>query len=493
MHTDNLWHHWAVTFDASTGADDLPRRHGRRAGHGAADRRGRSDDHDRRVGLADFAGSIDEVRVWDVARTADEIGLRSDPLSNLNRSVIPTPVGGRRRAGLVADWSFSEGSGTTAADSVGPRPRPDARGQPAWATTVVDPMPAPTISTFTIMVSGGLELALDGLPAKLAITGSATFTASTDLTSLDLRVDGTVGLDPIGNLIGLAGHVHVDLGDSPDAYGVFLLNTAQLDKLEQLGIYVSGHAELKFNTTDQDIQDTLQVPDLTSAQIPPPTYTANVTLPKASVSLQVEAGADFKKDGTDWFQLDGTLFAYFGDPADAAGKRHPELDLYADATLSIGPKGNSLLDLHANGFVQVTDAGLAASFSLTLMASGLPQGIELKNDTLSFVLNTTGKDISYSVPSISDPTQQSGDTVNIPGTPQGASTPQPYLEIDATGGLVVGGFDLNGSFDILAAPGSCRSASTWSWTSTRAAARSWPSTRWGACGSTTPGSSPPRT
>jgi hypothetical protein len=54
-----------------------------------------------------FDGQIDEVRVWNVARTADEI-----------RTAMHTTLDGDE-TGLLAYWQFNEGSSTTAADGIG--------------------------------------------------------------------------------------------------------------------------------------------------------------------------------------------------------------------------------------------------------------------------------------------------------------------------------------------------------------------------------------
>lgn len=51
-------------------------------------------------------GKIDEVRIWDVARTAPEI------LGNMSVNLVPA-----NEPNLIGYWRFEEGSGTTAEDS----------------------------------------------------------------------------------------------------------------------------------------------------------------------------------------------------------------------------------------------------------------------------------------------------------------------------------------------------------------------------------------
>jgi hypothetical protein len=54
-----------------------------------------------------FDGALDEIRMWNVARTASQI-----------QSTMATEVGGGE-AGLVAAWQFNEGSGVTVTDAAG--------------------------------------------------------------------------------------------------------------------------------------------------------------------------------------------------------------------------------------------------------------------------------------------------------------------------------------------------------------------------------------
>jgi hypothetical protein len=66
-----------------------------------------------------FSGDIDEVRIWDVARTEQQV--RSDMFSTIYNTA----------SGLIDYWQFNEGTGTTTADSVS-----DFNGElvnsPAW-------------------------------------------------------------------------------------------------------------------------------------------------------------------------------------------------------------------------------------------------------------------------------------------------------------------------------------------------------------------------
>ena len=76
-----------------------------------------------------FKGSIDEVRVWRVARSQGEIQ------TNMNRTLPPQP-------NLMAYWQFNEGGGTSASDSSGYGNTGNLVGGPAWVTSPVPLVPS---------------------------------------------------------------------------------------------------------------------------------------------------------------------------------------------------------------------------------------------------------------------------------------------------------------------------------------------------------------
>ncbi len=105
---DTSWHQWAVTFDMTTGTLSIYRDGVLEASDTAAPIEGASTTLLLgKSGSILFGGGVDEVRVWTVARTAAQIE---------NNLALQTPS---PTTGLLADWSFSEGQGTTAADSSG--------------------------------------------------------------------------------------------------------------------------------------------------------------------------------------------------------------------------------------------------------------------------------------------------------------------------------------------------------------------------------------
>ena len=77
-----------------------------------------------------WAGAIDEVRIWDIARTPEEIA------ANYNRAVDPNSTG------LIGYWNFNDGSGSTATDLAGGNDATlglngTGNDLPVWLTSVI--------------------------------------------------------------------------------------------------------------------------------------------------------------------------------------------------------------------------------------------------------------------------------------------------------------------------------------------------------------------
>jgi len=124
--TDNAWHHGAVVYDrsgsllrlyvdgvannttalgATTLTDTANLNIGRKLLSGAGDY---------------FTGSIDEVKIWNRALTADEVYKHYVGYTN---------------TALVGSWHFSEGSGTNAADSSGQGNNGTMNGSSYWTSS----------------------------------------------------------------------------------------------------------------------------------------------------------------------------------------------------------------------------------------------------------------------------------------------------------------------------------------------------------------------
>lgn len=68
-----------------------------------------------------WKGLIDDVRIWNVVRTPDEIGV------NYRKEIAGAP-------GLVGSWRFNEGVGNTAADSAGTPQNASLQGGAGFST-----------------------------------------------------------------------------------------------------------------------------------------------------------------------------------------------------------------------------------------------------------------------------------------------------------------------------------------------------------------------
>ena len=195
-------------------------------------------------------------------------------------------------------------------------------------------------------------------------------------------------------------------------------------------------------------QETLQI----AGQSAPETF----TLPAESVSLMAQGTASFTLNNQTWFAINGELDIYFGATTTASGSVDPEFYAYINGALVIGPSSAPYFDFATTGFLQISDQGIAATFNLTLSGSQAlaAAGITLGNDTFELTLNTTGQDVSFTPPSITDPNQPgTSPPVNIPAAPNSSSPAESYLEIQASGSLdIENTIDLSGTFNLLIAP-----------------------------------------
>jgi hypothetical protein len=129
--TMNVWHHGAATYDGTTlrvyldgsleatltvGAVNPRHDSIQPAGVGTMQKSaGSSTPHE----LGFFAGSIDEVRIWNVARSLSEIQ------AGLTTEILAAP-------GLIGRWGFNEGMGSSAVDSTTPLETGTLSGGAAW-------------------------------------------------------------------------------------------------------------------------------------------------------------------------------------------------------------------------------------------------------------------------------------------------------------------------------------------------------------------------
>jgi hypothetical protein len=163
----NRWYHAAATYDGSVLKLYL---NGRLEGELTVNRAPRSDSiqhaalgtaiTSRGVPQGFFAGTLDEARIWNVARTKSEIQTA------MNQEIASAP-------GLVGRWGLNEPSGTTAFNSVEGSPHGQLVNGPLWVTpgspfdaSVAYPpdvpqLLAPQFQATGVATTAGLEVYVD--------------------------------------------------------------------------------------------------------------------------------------------------------------------------------------------------------------------------------------------------------------------------------------------------------------------------------------------
>ncbi|PYR63826.1 MAG: hypothetical protein DMF88_24480, partial [Acidobacteria bacterium] len=193
---DGLWYHAAATYDGTTWrlylngvlettlnvGNFTPRSDSiQHAGLGAALNS---------VGLASgaFQGSLDEVRIWNVARTAAQIQAAMG-------GPITTPA-----ANLIGRWALDEGTGTTTTDSSGRADNGTLTNGPTWvpgSPFVFSPWPA---GNYGVKMAGTVAIGDYATFGPAPALGAATFTIETwfrrDGTGVSTST-GTGGVDAI--------------------------------------------------------------------------------------------------------------------------------------------------------------------------------------------------------------------------------------------------------------------------------------------------------
>ncbi len=173
--TDTAWHHWAGTYDASTKVRCLYRdgvliasntntvEHYQGAGS-------------LKIGIGpggeapnEFDGSIDEVRIWGVARSAAELS------ANMNGRLTGA------EAGLLAYWRFDEGTGTVAYDASANHRDSVLVNGPVWTRSGLPQTPS----------DWGMALSLNGTSAHVLSDQAIPLTDSSLTIEAWARRDGT--------------------------------------------------------------------------------------------------------------------------------------------------------------------------------------------------------------------------------------------------------------------------------------------------------------
>jgi len=175
--TPNVWHHAAVTYDGTTWALYLDGALETTLFVGQPPRW----DSIQHAALASalnstgaatgfFAGVMDEVRIWNYARSSSQIS------SNLSRTISSAP-------GLLGRWSLDETNGTVAADSSGTGADGTLFNGPLWTTgypfssapsvALTNPAPGATFFTPVTIAIGASASDADGSVTKVEFYAGA--------------------------------------------------------------------------------------------------------------------------------------------------------------------------------------------------------------------------------------------------------------------------------------------------------------------------------
>lgn len=291
---------------------------------------------------------------------------------------------------------------------------------------------ASTAASFYLSISGGAIAELEGV-GNITLDATIELTISSNKTTIEFS--GSLSMSGLGNAITTAGTFVIEKnGGSTSLYGVAVIEV-DFDQLEDKGIVASGTALLEINTTTREITTTITLPggSPTDYTLAPKTFAAVIT-----GSLQIQSG------GADWFYMEGTFVFSLS----ASG-----LDLVVDANILIGDRNNPTATLSTQGFFAIRSDGIAAKADLTLVGSFGAGAADLSVDaTFQLIFNTTGRTVSYNLPSgvvLSD----GSTSVSVSGiSPNNRA--ESYLYIDIRGSLTVAGaFELtNGQFTLIITP-----------------------------------------
>ena len=110
-----------------------------------------------------FAGAVDEVRIWNSARSQAQIQAAKDTQI----------TSGSGQTGLLGVWNLNEGVNTTLADNSGNSVTGAAVVAPTWVTGFDPPPPPPPPGNYALQLNGTSQYATLGTASQLR---SAAFT-----------------------------------------------------------------------------------------------------------------------------------------------------------------------------------------------------------------------------------------------------------------------------------------------------------------------------
>ena len=274
---------------------------------------------------------------------------------------------------------------------------------------------------FRIAMEGGIDL---NIPSVTTVTleGEAEIAfkipgaGPADLL-IDLSYDVALSETNVGNIGAANGafHVSIDADIVPDVqhpvggveiWGAALLTT-DFQFLESAGLFASATGLLRINSTNQD-KPAEVLRDVNGNLV-------SVALPSQSFALRLDGAVDFRIQNASVFQVSGIFVLELS----SLGFNVAMFDegpggTLLPASLELGPDGHELLTFDVFGFLAIRGDGFAASLVLSADAA-LPLNLASIEATAVLVVNTTGRDVSFSIPGGGlDPNRPTGLTVTIP-------------------------------------------------------------------------------
>jgi hypothetical protein len=202
-------------------------------------------------------------------------------------------------------------------------------------------------------------------PLQASFTGQVTLTFND--STFKANVSALMNITYLGDIGSAVGEITIHQiedasGDVVDVevWGALLL-TADIGKLEDLGIFAEGTFFVRLNTTAEE-----KVVDLVLPGTPPTPVT--LALKPESFGLLVDGSAAFRLPGSD--QADPALFNMTATLAIEI--LEDQLSILAVGTLKLGPVGNPFLEFNAFGLLVASDQGLGARMALSLLNNTVP-------------------------------------------------------------------------------------------------------------------------
>ena len=274
----------------------------------------------------------------------------------------------------------------------------------------------PFVTTISLEGSASLDITVPGpgSAADLRIDIGGPNNGAFDLALSETNV-GTIGRASGAFHMTIDADVPVDLSHpigGVEIWGAALLTT-DFSFLQPIGLFATASGLLRINSSGtekpaevlRDVHDRL----------------VEVELPALSYALRLDGRVDFHIRGASVFQIDGTFVLEFSTGGyNVAIFRDDGTGIAKPATLTTPLLGFGVLGFLAIRFTDQISGlgnftpGIAASLVLTA-DSELPLGLASIEALAVLIVNTTGKDVSFTIPGGGmDPNRPSGLTLTIP-------------------------------------------------------------------------------